>query len=61
MKTLALHTELNTGTHTGTHTIHKTCSAICTLAQERHTLEHGLLHMRTLALIWHSKTHVVTA
>lgn len=26
-----------------------------------HTLGHDLLHMRTLALIWHSKTHVVTA
>lgn len=26
-----------------------------------HTRGHGLLHMRTLALLWHSETHVVTA
>lgn len=29
--------------------------------KETHTPGHGLLHMHTLALIWHSKTHVVTA
>lgn len=26
-----------------------------------HTRGHGRLHMRTLALLWHSETHVVTA
>lgn len=62
MGALALHI-LNTGTHT----IHKTgtCTPTQTTCTNRithiHTLGHGLLRIRILTLIWHSKTHVVTA